>query len=284
VKGSTLQDAPEKGSPAGNARRASSRSAPLFRALRKFGFVFDALVIFAAVVFAASVEWHTALLGTLWPWRDGRLWDDSTWKVLIAFGGFALILLWISSHHHESALRKRVLLQEQKLNLYDCAISGLFLVSVLYVFGVEALPRGFVLFFLLLVTLGFGLRRLIFRTFLTQHAAPCNVLIVGVDPTALAIREQLRAEPDLGYSFRGFVLLSNSEPDNLALREDVVGTIDKLAEHVCKFSVGELFLTPSCSREMVSHLVTQARELGINSRMVAGHVRLAVHQRISSRL
>src|SRR6185437_4439192 len=157
--------------------------------------------------------------------------------------GFAIVLLWNSSRRNDCTLRKRTPLQEQKLNLQDCAVAGLFLIVALYLADAETLSRGFVLLFVVLVACGLGLRRLIYRALPREQTGPSNVLIIGLDPTAVAIREQLRDDSKLGYSFRGFVKLSELEPDSAADPNEVVGTIDKLAEHIRKYSVTEVFLT-----------------------------------------
>lgn len=247
------------------------------------GMLFDALIIFGALAVAAYLEWHMTLNEALLHRRDAALSGVATGKLIAAFLGFAVVLLWTSSHHNESRLKRRSLVQEQKLNLQDCAIAGLVLVSVLYLIGAEALPRGFVLLLVLLVALGLGLRRLIYRTFPEEPAGPCNVLIIGADSTACALREQLRDGAGLGYAFKGFVKLSHAELDSKVDPGEVVGTVDKLAEHVCRYAVKGVFLTASCGREMTRKIARQARELGIDARMVPGHLRFAVDPKKSWR-
>ncbi|HEV2323750.1 MAG TPA: hypothetical protein VGS10_07350 [Terracidiphilus sp.] len=239
----------------------------------------DALIIFASMAIAVRIKWHTSIFVMPWLYPQGPLTNLKAWKLLAAFGGFAVLLLWTSSHHYESASRKRSLLREQKLNLEDCAISGLFLVSALYLLGADAPSRGFVLLFVLLVAFGLGIRRLIYRTFPKDPSGPRNVLIIGVDSIALALRDQLREDPELGYTFKGFVKLSNSEANTMADPDEIVGTIDKLAEHVCNYSVNEVFLTDSCGRETALTLVDQAHELGIGACLVPGHLRFGVNPR-----
>jgi FlaA1/EpsC-like NDP-sugar epimerase len=260
------------------------QSARRFRGLSRLGTLLDALIIIAALAIAVHIEWHTPFRDMPWFWRYRALSNVSTWKLVAAFSGFAVVLLWISSHHRESALRKRTLLLEQKLNLQDCLVSGLFLIAALYLTDAETLSRGFVLLFVVLVAVGLGLRRLIYRTIPSEHVAPRNVLIIGADATARALREQLRDATAPEYAFKGFVKLSDSEPDSLADPGEVVGTIDELTEHVYKYSVNGLFLTPSCDRAMTVKIVRQAREMGIETRMVPGHIRFAAKRKKRSRV
>lgn len=273
MKGFATRDASVKALSPECTRDTADRYRRRCRRLRKLALLSDAAIIFAALAFAVRIEWQTP-----WFWRVGELSKIPLWKLLVALGGFAIVLLWTSNHQYESALRKPGLFQQQKANLQDCAISALFLVSVLYLTGAEALSRAFVFFFLVFVAFGFAVRRLIYRTLSAEPTGPRNVLIVGVDPTARAVRDQMRKDPELGYIFKGFVKLSNSEPEGVDEPPEIVGTIDKLADHVCKYSVSEVFLSSSCSREMAMKLVGQVRELGIDSRMILGHLRLGVTQ------
>lgn len=273
MKGTTAQNASGNSLSAQSRRKKTTHSGCVFRALRKLALLFDASIIFAAMAVAAGIEWQAPRFWQVWV-----LSNIPQWKILSAFGGFAVVLLWASSHHYNSNLAPRTLFLEQKLNLQDCAISAVFLVAVLYLIGADSLSRGLILLFLVLVAFGLGLRRLIFQIFPAEPEGSRNVLIIGADSTALAIREQLREDLKLGYVFKGFVKFSDSEPDSMDDPREVIGTVDKLAEHVFNYSVNEVFLTPSCSREMAMKLVNQARELGISSRMVFGHLRFAVKQ------
>lgn len=266
------------------AAKAVAGPARIFRVVRRLGIFFDALAIFVALAVALHIEWRTPFGETPWFWRDAAFSDVAGWKLIAAFGGFAVVLLWTSSHHYKSVLSKHGLFQEQRLNLQDCAVSGIFLVGALYLLGAEALSRSFVLLFLVLVAVGHGIRRLIYRTFPDEPTGPHNVLIIGADSTANALREQLRDGAGFGYAFQGFVKLSDAEPDSISDPGEVVGTIDKLAEHVCKYSVNGVFITTSCSREMTLKIVRQARELGVETRMVPGHLRFGVDKRNRSRI
>lgn len=282
MNGSALQDSSNKISIPEKAPRTGAKASRLFRALRRSGMLFDALVISAAMAVAIRIEWHASFDEIIRMWRNEPLSNLLNWKIVAAFGLFAVVLLWTSSHHHGFPPRRRSLLQEQMLNLRDCAVSEIFLVSTLYVTGAETLSRGFVLCFLALVAIGLGLRRLIYRTF-PEPARRRNILIIGTDSTAYAVRETLREDPQIGYDFKGFVKLSNSKFNDESDPAELVGTVDALAEHVHNYSVDEVFLTESCSRKIVLKIVRHARELGVTARMIPGHLRSAVDQKNRSR-
>lgn len=276
MNGSDSQHASGKRQSAENSPKAAAQSATLLRILGRSGTVLDALIVFTAIVLAFHVEWRTPLAGAPWLWTKGEFSNTTAWKLVSALGGFVVVLLWTSSHHIDSVSRQRTSLEEQKLNLKDCAISAVVLLSWLYITGAEAVPSSFILLLISFVALGLSLRRLIYRVLPMQPKGPRNVLIIGADSTAVALREQMRNDPELGYTFKGFVKLSNSDPDSIDYPGEVIGTIDDLPEHVFKYSVNEVFLTPSCNKEITAKLVNQARDLGINSRMVLGHVRVGV--------
>jgi FlaA1/EpsC-like NDP-sugar epimerase len=284
VKGTAVRDTSGTSPAAERAAKTTADLARVFRVVRRLGIFLDALAIFAALAVALHIESRTPFGETPWFWGDAALSDLAGWKLIAAFGGFAVVLLWTSSHHYKSVLSKQGLFQEQRLNLQDCAVSGIFLVGALYLLNAEALSRGFVLLFLVLVAVGLGLRRLIFRMFPDAPTGPHNVLIIGADSTACALREQLRDGAGFGYAFKGFVKLSDAEPNSISDPGEVVGTIDKLAEHVCKYSVNGVFITASCSRKMTLKIVRQARELGVEARMLPGHLRFGVDKRNRSRI
>jgi FlaA1/EpsC-like NDP-sugar epimerase len=275
--------ASSKTSSAATAGKATDQTAQFFLVLRRLRTPLDALIIVVAAAAAARIEWHMILGNLQRVWQGGAAANNSLWRIFATFFGFAVLLLWISSRHPVSSLGKRSFLQEQKLNLRDCAISGLFLVGALYLVGAETLSRSFVLVFLALVACGLGLRRMIYRRFPTETVSTHNVLIIGSDSAACAFREQLRDGAGVGYVFKGFVKLSDSEPDCIADAAEVVGTIENLAEHVCKYSVNGVVLTASCSKEMTRRIVGQARELGVEARMIHGHLRLEVNRKNRAR-
>lgn len=111
------------------------------------------------------------------------------------------------------------------------------------------------------------------------------MLIIGTDSAACTLREQLRdGAGGVGYVFKGFVKLSDGEPDCTADRSEVVGTVDKLPEHIYRCSANEVLLTGSCDREITLKITHQAHELGIDARMVLGRLRFGVNQKSRARL
>jgi len=190
VKAFELQDRPPSSPPA--EHNASFRVVRRFRAWRRVGIVVDAFAILAAAAIAISLECHDPLGSPARFWRYGSLSQVPAWKLGTAFLSFVVVLLWTSSHDRDSAFRKRSLLEEQRLNLQDCAVSAVFLAGVLYLLGADAVSHALVLWLLVWATVGLALRRWVFRAFTFTYAGSRNVLIIGTDSAACTLREQLR--------------------------------------------------------------------------------------------
>jgi len=144
VKAFALRDQPTSGRSAEDARNASFRVVQRFRAWHRIEIAADAFAIHAAAALAVSLEWHDPLGVPPRFLRYGSLSQVPAWKLATAFLSFAVVLLWSSSHHRDSAFKKRSLLEEQKLSLQDCAISAVFLAGILYFLGADAVPHGLV--------------------------------------------------------------------------------------------------------------------------------------------
>ncbi len=277
MKAFALQDRPPSSPPA--EHNEPFRVVRRFRAWRRVGIVIDAFAILAAAAIAVFLEWHDPLGAPARFWRYGSVSQVPAWKLGTAFLSFVVVLLWTSSHHRDSAFRKRSLLEEQRLNLQDCAVSAVFLAGVLYLLGADAVSHALVLWLLVWATVGLALRRLIFRAFAPTYTGSRNVLIIGTDSAACTLREQLRDGAGAAYVFKAFVKLFDGELDCTADRSEVVGTLDKLPEHVYRCSANEVLLTGSCDREMALKIMHQAHELGIDARMVLGRLRFGVKQK-----
>ena len=65
----------------------------LFRHWRRLVTVVDALIVFIALALASRIEWHTSLQGTPRCFPEMALSKVPAWKLVTAFGGFAVVLL-----------------------------------------------------------------------------------------------------------------------------------------------------------------------------------------------
>jgi len=72
----------------------------------------------------------------------------------------------------------------------------------------------------------------------------------------------------LGYSFKGYVQIPGVDSDNPTVAGDVLGSIDQLLPLARQFFADEIFLSASCDAHEVTRIVTEAREAGVDFRVV----------------
>ena len=95
-----------------------------------------------------------------------------------------------------------------------------------------------------------------------------NIIIVGTGRVGQAMRHHLDSIRHLGYSFRGYVHIPGVDSENPALAGDILGSIDRVLELARQFFADEIFLSAPCDARVVTRIVTQAREAGVDIRVV----------------
>jgi exopolysaccharide biosynthesis polyprenyl glycosylphosphotransferase len=91
---------------------------------------------------------------------------------------------------------------------------------------------------------------------------------VGTGRVGQALRHHIESIRHLGFTFKGFVHVPGFDSDGVADSADVLGTIDEVLELARKHFVDEIFLAAPCERVLVKRLVHQAREAGVDIRVV----------------
>lgn len=230
----------------------------------------DVLTVLAMAVAATAYRLHThpALRGHSALTALGR--DQTIGIVLALLSVFTLVLILASRRLHlYEPLRITSFLREQRLSLQACLTAGLMLICAIFLIRANEIPRSMVLMTVGLVALGLSARRLIYRAVLYRRfeegLGTRNVLIVGTGPEALALKNHLDSLRYLGYTFKGFVTVSEQgEPTG----PEVVGTLDSLFESVRKHFVDEILITTRCEPETLHRLLEQAREKSVDVRAV----------------
>ena len=231
----------------------------------------DVATILVASIVATYVRFRIMPLDQARDIWTSALWDTPKGLLiaLLAFFAVALILISRRSHLYEP-MRISTVIQEQWLSLEACLTSGLLLTGALYLARAYRVPRSVVLMTVVMVTVGLGLRRLLYRLVLCrryeQGVGTRNVLIVGTGQDAEALRHHLEISPHLGYTFKGFVTISGNEEGSAA--EHVVGTLDTLFDNVRKQFVDEIVFTSRCDPARVESVLDQAREQGVDLRVI----------------
>src|SRR5580692_13215174 len=193
--------------------------------------------------------------------------------------GFTIALIMTSRRLHlYTPIRLTSFLHEQRLSVQACLYSGLLLTGTLYLIHAEDISRGVVLITIGLVTVSLSLRRLVYRMMIYRQfergVGTRNVLIVGTGPEAHALRHHLESIRHRGYTFKGFIGLSDSGPGSdsgsrfAASSADVVGTLDTMFQNARKQFVDEIFFTTPCERGIVQEVLDQARVHGVDLRVI----------------
>lgn len=244
------------------------------RSASKLWMVIDGLTVLAAATVATLYRLHTSPVGGAKGFVHGTLIHGRSMGILLALlcGYTAVLILSSRRLSLYNPLHFTSYLHEQRLSVQACFISGLFLTGTLYLVHADDIPRSIVLITIALVALALSLRRLVYRVFLYRQfdrgVGTRNVLIVGTGPEAHALRHHLESIRYLGYTFKGFIDLPSQEGRFTAASGEVVGTLETLFQETRKRFVDEIFFTTRCEREIVQNVLMQARQHGVDLRVV----------------
>jgi exopolysaccharide biosynthesis polyprenyl glycosylphosphotransferase len=233
----------------------------------------DALTVVAAATAVTLYRYHEGFLDAARRFRHNALiYGGSTGILTALLCGFIVALL-LTSRRLQLYTPQRLngFLHEQRLSAEACFTAGLLLLGSMYLTRAGNVSRAIVLITLLTVTLSLGLRRLVFRVLLYRRydrgLDTRNVLIVGTGPEAQALRHHLESMRQLGYAFKGFIDLGESQ-NGASAAGDVVGSVENLFQQTRKLFVDEIFFTTPCERGVVHDVLEQARAHGVDLRVV----------------
>ena len=244
------------------------------RGASKLWMVADGLTVLAAATVATLYKLHTGPMGGAKGFVNGTLIQGRSMGILLALlCGYTAALILSSRHLNlYNPLRHTSYLHEQRLSVQACFTSGLLLAGTLYLVHADDIPRGVVLITIALVAVALSLRRLAYRVLLYRQydrgVGTRNVLIVGTGPEAHALRHHLESIRHLGYTFKGFIDLPGSDGQFTVAGSEVVGTLDSLFQDTRKHFADEIFFTARCEREVVQRVLMQARQYGVDLRVV----------------
>jgi exopolysaccharide biosynthesis polyprenyl glycosylphosphotransferase len=239
----------------------------------KLWMVLDVVSVFAAAVVATMYRFHTeSVEDAEWLWQGIVLNGRAMWILLAMLCGFTMVLILTSRRLMLYTPAKLTgVLGEQRRSLQACFTSGLLLTGTLYVMHANDVPRTIVLSTVGLAAVFLSVRRLVYRLYLYNRydrgVGTRNVLIVGNGPEAHALRHHLESIRHLGYTFKGFVDSSGTEPRQGAC-DEIVGSIDSLFQQARALFVDEIFFTSPCERELVQNVLAQARTHGVDLRII----------------
>ncbi len=230
----------------------------------------DVLTVFLAWIVAlrlrANLPPGTALLAMV-----PRLLHSAPHMSTAFVGWFAMCLVFVTrSHGMYGPIQNRSGLHEIRMTLQSTMTAGLLLCGALYVTHNVAVSR--IVVALMVVITGFLLclrrilwRRIVYRRYL-EGIETRNVMIVGAGRVGHALRNHLESHQHLGFRFKGFVALTPREAE--AGDADVVGDVQNCLAVARSLFVDEIFFSVPAEKKIVIGLVEEAREAGIDVRVV----------------
>jgi exopolysaccharide biosynthesis polyprenyl glycosylphosphotransferase len=168
-----------------------------------------------------------------------------------------------STRHEQSALLKAV------------AMATVLVAAFIYLSGVKIISRVVVGETVVLSTIAMMGVRLLRRQRIIEGLNSRNVLIVSASPMGRDLGRYLSQNPHLGFAVKGYLdrrqdEASTQHPDRRSARNEVkiLGSIRDFARVARSNFIDEIFITSPENRDLVKHLIFEARRSGVDARVV----------------
>lgn len=206
------------------------------------------------------------------PYHTNAMFQSHPTSVAGALLWFMLSLILVSRRYHlYGPMQMRNALHEQRLTVQACLTAGLLLAGFLYLMHGEIISRGIVIITIVTTTVLLCIRRLIWRLTMYRRfergMETRNIIIAGTGRVGQALRHHLESYRHLGYAFKGYVEVPGCDGDAVH-RGEVLGSIEEILDIARKHFADEIFLSAQCETELVKKIVTEAREAGVDIRVV----------------
>ncbi len=233
----------------------------------------DVVIVLAALMIAVRGWLGEGVFGADSPYRTNIMFHNHPTVLLGCLGWFMLSLVLISKRYQlYGPLQMRNALHEQRLTIQACLTAGLLLSGALYLVRGEVISRGVVTITVVATTVLLCGRRLIWRMMKYRRfesgLETRNIIIVGTGRVGQAMRHHLDSIRHLGYNFKGFVRIPGVDAESPSSVGDVLGSLDQLLSLARQCFADEIFLSAPCDARVVTRIVTQAREAGVDIRVV----------------
>jgi FlaA1/EpsC-like NDP-sugar epimerase len=233
----------------------------------------DVLIVLAALMIAVRGWLGEGLFGEDSPYRTNIMFQNHPTILLGCLGWFMLSLILVSRRYHlYGPMQLRNTLHEQRLTIQASLTAGLLLAGALYLVRGEVISRGVVIITVVATTVLLCVRRLVWRMMMYRRfengLEVRNIIIVGTGRVGQAMRQHLDSIRHLGYSFKGYVKIPGVDTENPAMSGDVLGSLDQLLPLARQYFADEVFLSAPCDAQVVTRIVEQAREAGVDIRVV----------------
>ncbi len=184
----------------------------------------------------------------------------------------AAIVVVSRRYHLYEPLRITSTFHEQRMTMQACFTAGLLLTGGLYLVHGEVISRALVLLTILITTAmlcarRLGWRAIIYRRF-ERGLETRNILIIGTGRIGQALRNHIDSVRHLGYTFKGYIHVPGVDLDMPSMSGEVLGGVDHVFDLAREHFVDEIFVASPCERGLVKHIVAQARNAGVDIRVV----------------
>jgi len=184
---------------------------------------------------------------------------------------FATCLIFVTrSHGMYGPIQNRSGLHEIRMTVQATLTAGLLLCGALYLTHNVAVSRIVVALMVMITGLLLCVRRIFWRRIVYRRylegIETRNVMIVGAGRVGHALRNHLESHQHLGFRFKGFVALTAREAETGDA--DVVGDVQNCLAVARSLFVDEIFFSVPAEKKLVIGLVEEAREAGIDVRVV----------------
>ena len=233
----------------------------------------DVVIVLVALMIAVRGWLGEGLFGADSPYRTNIMFHSHPKILLACLGWFILSLILASKRYHlYGPMQMRNTLHEQRLTIQACLTAGLLLSGALYLVRGEVISRGVVIITVVATTVLLCSRRLVWRMMKYRRFESGlevrNIIIVGTGRVGQAMRHHLDSIRHLGYTFKGYVHIPGVDSENPALAGDVLGSLDQVLQLARQYFADEIFLSAPCDARVVTRIVAQAREAGVDIRVV----------------
>jgi exopolysaccharide biosynthesis polyprenyl glycosylphosphotransferase len=232
----------------------------------------DVITVLVAVAIAIRV-YLGEFLGARAIFKTQQMFTYSRALSIFYLIWFILALILVSRRMHlYGPIQMRNTLHDQRMTVQACFTAGLLLSGALYFARGEVVSRGVVLLTLGVTTFLLCTRRLVWRHVVYRRydrgIETRNILVVGTGRVGQALRQHIESIRHLGYTFKGFVQMPGIDAELPHASPDVLGDIHQVLDLARKHFVDEIFLSTPCERGLVKRIVEQAREAGVDIRVV----------------
>jgi exopolysaccharide biosynthesis polyprenyl glycosylphosphotransferase len=235
-----------------------------------FSVAADLVLVFASACFA-SVSFPTATTD----WQVLTASALRHFEFLVLYAGFLILSCQVYKVY--SGKETRTAEDEQRALIKAVVLATLLVAAVIYLSGVETVSTMFIGETVVLSSVAMMGWRFLRHRRIVDGLNPRNVIIVGAGPMGQDLENHLARNRHLGLAVKGY-LDQRRVGDQLQYPErrsvtnkstsPILGGVQDLAHVVRSHFIDEIFIATPENRDLVKHLIFEARRNGIDVRVI----------------